>query len=357
MRATLEPREAVRLVTGYAKSYGAGAFATPLAKDLSPEDCTMWSSTEGSAVITLGRRLRTASVRHDFTGARFTLPAGWRVATNVARLGDEPVPDLEEFDAVLTYAEDTALTEGMRAYGRSIMAVQITAASEIVNCWGPPGSTRTYGAADLATAVSTGKAEQWRPAAVEASSLADWTDDFPYYSDGSWSAVSLRGYRPDDPSWGIKPAEMPKSWKAEHPEAARYVCGWTTLSRKTPGCVAAVRSLPFKTEIERVRLLRMAGTGHGHLSRHCDITDRAAGTADGRIARFHLPLVSHPAIYMSVWELDGKRRDLHLGVGQWYYLDARKPHAVTNPTTTDRLHLVVDVVSNRAVRSLIEAAA
>ena len=35
------------------------------------------------------------------------------------------------------------------------------------------------------------------------------------------------------------------------------------------------------------------------------------------------------------------------------HLDARKPHAVQNPTGVDRVHLVVDVVSNRAVRELI----
>jgi hypothetical protein len=96
--------------------------------------------------------------------------------------------------------------------------------------------------------------------------------------------------------------------------------------------------------LERVRILRMAGRDGkgGRLGRHTDVTDKASGVRDGLITRLHIPLVTHPAIVMSAWGLSGRRSDVHLPAWTLWYLDARKPHAVTNPTGTDRLHLVID---------------
>jgi Aspartyl/Asparaginyl beta-hydroxylase len=186
----------------------------------------------------------------------------------------------------------------------------------------------------------------------EVAAVTAWHDDFPFYSDGSWSAVSLRGFRPDDPQWGIKPAEMPRAWREQHPEALDYACDWTTLAQRTPALRQLVEGVTWWGGLERVRLLRMAGRGGrgGVLARHTDVTDKAAGTRDGQVVRFHVPLVTDPRIVMHTWELDGTRLVTHLPAWSCWYLDARKPHAVLNPTGTDRVHLVVDVVADAAVR-------
>ena len=146
---------------------------------------------------------------------------------------------------------------------------------------------------------------------------------------------------------------------AEHPEMVTderhkadlsRVARWTTLARELPALTSVVQSVPWWARTERVRLLRMQT---GQLGRHTDITDRAGGTRDGQVARFHIPLVTDPAIKMSTWDLDGHRREMHLQQWHCYYLDARKPHAVANPTPVSRVHLVVDVIVNSAVRSAI----
>jgi hypothetical protein len=148
---------------------------------------------------------------------------------------------------------------------------------------------------------------------------------------------------------------MSKAWKAEHPGAESMRCDWTVLAERCPTIVTMVKSLFAGQQLERVRLLHMAGRGGkiGRLSRHTDVTDKAAGVADGKITRFHIPLITDPSITMSAWNLQGHRQDVHLPAGSVWYLDARKPHAVTNPSGTDRIHLVVDVVSNATVRDLI----
>jgi hypothetical protein len=196
------------------------------------------------------------------------------------------------------------------------------------------------------------------PVLAEVAAVSQWHDDFPYYSDGSWSAVSLRGFRADDPTWGIKPSEMPKTWQDAHPGSLEYRCGWTVLAQRTPAIRELVESVHWWKGLERVRLLRMEGRGGkgGKLNRHTDITDRAAGTRDGQIVRFHIPLVTDPAIVMHAWDLTGHESATHLEPWKCYYLDARKPHAVTNPTGVDRVHLVVDVVADDSVRAHIKHA-
>jgi len=353
--------EAAKFLAAYAKGFGAGAFATPLAKELTAETLRDWRSPDGAhrTVAVVKRQPRT-SKRTDWTGAPYLLPQGALVATHVARTPGAPVPRaLAEFDYLFTYVEDGELTAALRLAGRPVIATRISAAAEIVACWGRPGDQRQrYPAYDLATVTQLGITipEATRLAALgEVRGLTGWHDDFPFYSDGSWSALSLRGFKPDDPQWGIKPAEMPREWKAQHPLALGYTCEWTTLAARCPTLVGLVGAIPWWRKLERVRLLQMSGRNGqgGTLSRHSDITDRAAGTRDGQIVRFHLPLITDPRIEMDAWTLDGLHLATHLRAWHLYYLDARKPHAVRNPTGVDRIHLVVDVVADAQVREYL----
>lgn len=356
--AAVTPKEAARFLNAYARQHSAGAFATPIASEISKlMQSGGWHWWDGVAACS--RRLTRDSVRRDWTGRSYTLRRGARVITHLAASPGARLPNLTAFDHVFAYLEDSNVTAQLAAQGREVNAVRISAASELIACWGRPGTGYRYPAADLATLtrlpleVTPAQREQ---ITAEVTGIDSWHDDFPFYSDGSWDAVSLRGFNPADPTWGIKPAEMSKAWWAEHPEAARYrTCGWTTLAQLCPATVGLVKSVSWWGELERVRLLRMQGMGGkgGTLARHCDITDRAAGTRDGQIARFHIPLVTDPRITMSAWNLKGTQHDVHLPAWSMWYLDARKPHAVHNRSGIDRVHLVVDVKADGRCREAI----
>jgi hypothetical protein len=357
-RPDTEPQQAARFMNTYARGYHAGAFATPTAAECA-ELIRTGFLLSGPGWVAAAKHLTKDSVRKDFTGRRYTLPAGSNIITHLAADPDAVLPDLGAFAVVYAYREDPNVTAQLQAQGREPRAVRVSAASEIITAWGRPDTGTVYPEWDTATVRQVGLSvsdELRQRIRGEATRLQGWLDDFPFYSDGSWAALNLRGFKPDDPTWGIKPAEMSKSWWAEHPEAKALTrCDWTVLAEQCPATRALVESVEWWGGLERVRFLRMAGRGGkgGKLLRHTDVTDRAAGTQDGQIVRFHIPIVTHPAITMSAWNLDGRGVGTHLEEWGCYYLDARKPHAVTNPTGVDRIHLVVDVLCDAAVRSHI----
>lgn len=346
----------------YARAHAGGAFASPTAAEL---DRSGWIEQDGFAAVV--RRVPARSTRTDWTGRAYWLPPGGVEATFVAR--DESIfakvpEDLARVEVANVYADDPVLSGFYERSGFQRHATRVTSASELITVWTTKGllPPRPEHPADRPTAAvipSRVHPSLVREMVREVAALSTWHDDYPYYSDGTWGAVNLRGYNPDDPLWGVKPSEMPRRWQREHPEAAGYRCGWTTVAPRVLTMRSVTEWLAVDlgaTELQRVRLMRMAGKpGGGKLARHSDVTDRQAGTRVGQVARFHIPLVTHPEVTMSVWELDGRRRDVHLAPGQVWYLDQRKPHAVTNPTIHDRIHLVVDVICNRAVQNRLAA--
>lgn len=349
---------AAAILARYAKHFGAGAFGSPLASDIDPDELVDIDGT-----VMLVKQTTRPSARKDWTGRKYVIPAGVVFATHVARADlDARVPEwVNAPDYLTTYVEDTALTAAL-SY-RPVLATRISASAELITTWGPAGfpahreeQVDRPTMAEVGPRFFAGVPEPMRAAVLaELDAVPGWYDDYPYYSDGSWGAVSLRGFSPD-PLWGVKPAEMPKKWQQAHPESLGYKCDWTTFP--APNLRAVVDSLRWIGDLERVRLMRMEGQPrHNRLARHSDITDRNAGTRPGQIARFHLPLRTAPAITMSVWELDGHQRTQHLEPWKLYYLDQRKPHAVDNPTSVDRIHLVIDAVVDANVRRVIESCA
>jgi hypothetical protein len=352
-------REISRFTQAYAKRYAAGAFATPTAAEMMVNPPLVWDWRSGERVVISSSRLSRPSKRRDFTGAEYLIPAGAHVATHVARTDGAPLPDIDAFDALFTYPEDRELTGQLRAAGRKPLFTRVTAASEVITCWGRDSyPVQPVAAYDLATAVRLPAERSWLRANVleEIDRVSQWDDDFPYYSDGSWSSVSLRGFYPD-PRKGVKPSEMPKPWKAKHLEDLALECDWTDLGARLPATRGLVNDLCARygwTGLERVRLLKMAARpGGARLKRHTDIGDKAAGLRSGQIARFHIPLITHPDARMTIWDLDGTSTAHHLAAGSCWYLDARKPHAVANLSPVDRVHLVVDVVADAGLRSLL----
>lgn len=358
----LDLTDCARFLAHYAKDYHAGAFATPTVKELakSPEGTVReWGGPNpGQRTVAVVRVLSRNSVRTDFTGRAYGLAAGSVVVTHIARAPGSPVPDLGFADYVYAYREDQELAEGLFAQHRAPMAVRVSAAAEVIACWGQGVEAFRYPEYDAASVTMLPEPfpEPLRSVAVqEVENVSTWADDYPYYSDGTWGAISLRGYWPAEPTRGIKPLEMPKSWQNEHPADLPRRPEWTTAADAAPAIVEWVRTMPWWHDFERVRLLRMAGNDGkgGALARHSDVTDKDAGLRDGQIARFHVPIITDPAIQLHAWDLDGRQIDRHLAQWRLYYLDARKPHSVTNPTGVDRVHLVVDVVATKAVRDAV----
>lgn len=345
--------QATALAGRYVKSYAAGAFAFPTKKELEadPSQIRAWDN-----FVAIAKRLTRDSTRRDFTGAQFTLGAGAVVYTHVARDTDDIPLIADEADYVIAYLDDLLLCDKLRGQGYNLMAATVSASSELKGVFYQGPHDREYPAYDLATVTPIPiPLDDALAMQDEAAGLAGFRDDWPLYSDGSWGALCLKGFYPEDPGRDMKPKEMNRAWQAEHPQDLDRTCEWTTLAADCPSIMEWVTSVPWWGEMERVRLLQMAGRDGkgGALGRHTDIGDKQFGTADGQIVRFHTPLVTDPRIQLHSWDLTGYKTSTHLEQFSTYYLDARKPHAVTNPTGVDRIHLVVDVVSTKEVRDWI----
>jgi Aspartyl/Asparaginyl beta-hydroxylase len=86
----------------------------------------------------------------------------------------------------------------------------------------------------------------------------------------------------------------------------------------------------------------------GEVSRHTDITDPDAGASEGKVVRFHIPLISNEHCVFESWGLDGNTSSMVMRPGTAAYLDVRKPHTEVNMGDTPRVHLVVDCYANAA---------
>lgn len=176
-----------------------------------------------------------------------------------------------------------------------------------------------------------------------------WTEHYSSYNRRrSWHAVALRSFGGSE-QFIEKPAEMSRRWREEHPDALGWQPADTALLDALPGARRILSR--FACPLERVRLMRL--TPGGELSRHADITDRAAGLDDGQIARLHLPIVTDPSVRFQTWDLDDEPTTVHMEPGRWWYLDVRKPHRAVNESAAERIHLVVDVVVTPEIRETL----
>lgn len=190
--------------------------------------------------------------------------------------------------------------------------------------------------------------------AYVAANAGAWAQHYSSYNKRqSWTALAIRGFDPADPGFIIKPAEMSRKWRADHPERLQAECGDTIAAPAFPRIRAIAARLPGRPQ--RIRLMRLA-SGGGELTRHADIVDPEAGTADGLTCRLHIPLQSPPECRFLSWDLDGQKLAEHFPAGQLFYLDTRKPHAVINPGDRDRIHIVIDQFSSPELRRMIASA-
>jgi hypothetical protein len=258
------------------------------------------------------------------------------------------------------YAENPDLCSIPEQLGFSLAATKISASSDIKALYlrGVHPETRVEGKLASADFPALRLIKPYLTKEQVSTCLAEiaaykptWEQHYSSYNKRkSWTAIALQGYDPKDPHFIIKPAEMSKGWKQENPERLSATCAPTHAASMLPTIWSIANSIPGTPE--RVRLMKLRAS-NGELTRHADITDRNAGTANGKIARLHIPLQTASGCMFSGWELSGKKVQHHFPAGALFYLDIRKPHAVKNTSEIDRIHLVVDVACNATTREWI----
>lgn len=180
-------------------------------------------------------------------------------------------------------------------------------------------------------------------------SLPEYTNHYSNYNkDRSWSALSLRGYS-DDVSFISKPSEMNKKWKEEN-VGVLFEMQDTKLMKHFPEVRDIIASV--NKPVHRVRFMNLDPSESG-IGRHTDQVDIDSGVDDGKVVRFHWPIITNDNVAFSVWELDGSKTTINMKTGECWYLDTRKPHAVINGGDCPRIHLVIDFESDGDIRSLL----
>ena len=160
-----------------------------------------------------------------------------------------------------------------------------------------------------------------------------------YNKDKAWSALSLRGYRPE-PDFITKPSEMSDEWKEKNKDV-KFELQDTPLYDMFPEIRILLSRLK---EVHRVRFMQLK-PGGGELERHTDQVDKDSGGSKGKLARLHIPIITNPDMIFTVWDTKGTPQKVHMEVGDVWFLDTRKPHQAVNNGTDNRSHLVIDVIS------------
>lgn len=237
----------------------------------------------------------------------------------------------------------------VEALGLEWLGTKVKASSELIGIFGPPPADPPSGL-DAFGLVEFGLSYDLAALAQEIYRASiEWAEHYAIYNKGkTWSAVALRGYG-GDPAFIIKPSEMSKKWKAEHPTEMAYEISDAPLFDKLPIARATVDAIPGVKH--RVRLMRLA-PGNGELSRHADITDPDAGIEPGKLLRLHIPVATNLDVRFRSWIPSGDEQVCHMAAGSCWYLDTRKPHTARNDGSTERIHLVVDVESSPELLAL-----
>lgn len=161
----------------------------------------------------------------------------------------------------------------------------------------------------------------------------------------SWGAISIRGYSSDYTEIG-----KPNVGKGEWSSNAEGVLQDTELRKRFSEIELILKELPTP-EVDRIRIMRLRP--NGGIARHSDQIEKTAGVADGKLCRIHVPIQTEPEVLFHMWDHNGKEHVVNMPTGSTYLFDYRKPHAVSHSGKHDRIHIVIDLVSNEALRKLI----
>ncbi len=181
--------------------------------------------------------------------------------------------------------------------------------------------------------------------------LSLFVDHYSNYNVGhSWSGISLQGYSPDI-RMIERPEAMSDKWREDNKDVELRLQE-TELMERYPDIADMYLEWFDGCKLDRVRLLALTAGG-GTLERHTDQVGNLMGLKDGDLARFHIPIVTNEKVIVSSWDRLGNETKRHMGKGECWYLDIRKPHKAVNKGTDVRVHLVFDVYVDEHVRSLL----
>ena len=169
---------------------------------------------------------------------------------------------------------------------------------------------------------------------LEVLSATPWTAHFVRQNyEGDWSVIPLRSVAGET-----------------HPIRMIYSDPTATTFVDTPfleACATFRKVIAaFACEVRSVRLMRL--TPGSVIKEH---TDLDLGVESGT-ARIHIPVITNPGVEFL---LNGRR--VEMAEGQAWYLRLGDPHAVANRGTTDRVHLVLDLVANAWLMGFFEPSA
>jgi hypothetical protein len=167
-----------------------------------------------------------------------------------------------------------------------------------------------------------------------------------YNKDKSWSALSLRGYSPN-PEFITKPIEMSDKWKEEHKDENFFMQD-THLFEQFEEVKELLKN--YGSTLHRVRFMRLK-PGGGELERHTDQVDPDSGGSKGKLARLHFPIKTNDKVEFTVWDVKGNAQKVHMKVGECWFLDTRKAHMAVNGGDEERIHLVVDIVTEEKLHA------
>ncbi len=355
------------------KGYVHGSFGMPKERDIASaiaEGRALWTA-ERDALL-MFKQYKSLGLVSDFRGKKIQVPRGDLLITCLVGPPEQreklmanlqmKLRNIREAGRPQIWAIEFMERPERVAYWKSLglhcLAVNVTAASEILGLFGPleRSAPLDYPEEELEALKILGGSfisEEERLAVLQEIQEAGeiWADHYSSYNKrSSWKAFALKGYDPVDPFFIIKPGEMSKKWKEENPDRLKSRSKWTDLVRFFPASRKIVDRIPGEKDRVRFMWLRK---GNGELTRHADITDREAGLEDGQIVRLHIPIQTNPGVIFNGWKLSGEQISLNMPERSLCYLDQRKPHTAWNEGEEDRIHLVVDVHSSEAIRSWI----
>ena len=168
----------------------------------------------------------------------------------------------------------------------------------------------------------------------------------PYKNNNIWTALSVHGY-------GVNPSDIYKPGFARNDKKIDSKLQWTSLLNKPimEPIREIISRLPCK--FERIRLMKLAAGKS--LRKHNDNIDQ--GIESKKIVRIHVPIRTNSEVVFTMYENDEDEDDdgekLNLKAGHFYYLDVTKPHSVSNNSSIDRYHLVVDCYMNEELKAIL----
>ena len=167
-------------------------------------------------------------------------------------------------------------------------------------------------------------------AAALAADLAGMPDDWwsvhqgPYH-DGGWESISLWAPRGDL-------HEQRSTGGAFEPTPALARCPSVQLVLDA-----------FPAERSRVRFMRLRPGAR--ILRHSDPIE----SISSQLLRVHVPILTSPDVHFVVHDTR-----IEMKPGEVWHVDVRFEHEVYNAGTTDRVHLVVDLIGNAVTDELLE---